>query len=148
MGPNKGDSWRETILASLFQHSPDSAHTLIPPYTYTCMCVYHTYRPLLTGAPLVTHTTTSSLLSVSSVFLFPFILGAGVSTRASHTHKATAPDSRDFIAIGAQKHKTGPTPQGALNQETEEMEGEPGDHLVLLGDSILFPSQHSTHHGA
>lgn len=33
----------------------------------------------------------------------------------------------------------------ALNQEVEEMEGEPRDHPVLLGDFILFPGQHSTH---
>lgn len=88
------------------------------------VCVSHIQTSAHWGSSSPTHNyfLPPSLLSVSSVFLFPFILGAGVSTRASHTHKATAPDSRDFIAIGAQKSKAGPTPQGALNQETEEME--------------------------
>lgn len=112
------------------------------------VCVSHIQTSAHWGSSSHTQLLPSSLLSVSSVFLFPFILGAGVSTRASHTHKATAPDSRDFIAIGAQKSKAGPTPQEALNQETEEMEEEPGDHPVLLGESTLFPSQHSAHHGA
>lgn len=148
------------------------AHTFISPYMYKCICVC-----LCSPGLLQSHTQllpSSLLLSVSSIFLFLFVLGAGVSTRASHTLISTLPQSYStrFIELycnrGSKKQgwphrghvnfrdslpslaflKDNAQLSPALNQEAEEMEREPGDHSVLLGDFILFPSQHSTCHGA
>ena len=163
MGADQG----RFILASLFQHSPDSsAHTHPPIHVYMHMCV-----PLLTRAPLVAHTTTSSLPSFC-LFHLSFSVCFGCwgfyqgFTHTKHT-KHTTTELQHFIATGLKEARL--APQGALltletpclpwlssktmnaqlslalNQEAGEMEREPGDHSVLLGDSILFPSQHSTY---
>lgn len=87
-------------------------------------------------------------------------------THTMHTTTHTTTELQHFIATGLKEARL--APQGALltletpclpwlsskdnaqlslapNQEAGEMEREPGDHSVLLGNSILFPSQRSTH---
>lgn len=162
-----GDDRGRFILASLFRHSPDSsAHTHTPIHAYM-----HMYVPLLTGAPLVAHTTTSFPPSFC-LFRLSFSVCFGCwgfyqgFTHTMHTTTHTTMELQHFIATGLKEARL--APQGALltletpclpwlsskdnaqlslalNQEAGEMEREPGDHSVLLGDFILFPSQHSTH---